>query len=210
VRLYPRRRPVKPDRLLDTLSRYADRPSVRAKSIRILERGLRDIQRIVQAGLLTYQDKDHFLQRDDLEDLRLLIRPQLERRCVQLGWRNEVESHLDVPAVALRHAILNLLLNAVDAVDDGGRISFHAKADERNLDIAVTDSGRGMPPKFKTYLEAGNAATPLEAGRGLGLWMVRRFMEEVQGTVIVNSPPEGGTKISLAIPLVKHELQNVA
>ncbi len=195
---------------LDTLSRYADRPAVRANSIRILERGLRDIQRIVQAALLTYQGEDHFVQRDDLEDLKLLIRPQLERRSVHLDWANGIDVNLNIPAAALRQAVLNLLLNAIEAAEGGGRVKFSAKAGEESLNIEISDSGRGMPSKFKTYLEQGSAAAPLEAGSGLGLWMVRRFMDDVRGTITVASPPEGGTIIILAIPLIQHELQDVA
>jgi signal transduction histidine kinase len=195
---------------LDTLRQYADRPAVRTKSIRILERGLHDIQRIVQAALMTYRGKDLFLQRDDLEDLKLLIRPQLERRRVELSWTNEVETSLDIPAAALRHALLNLLLNAINAAADGGMVSFHARVDGHSLDIEILDTGKGMPTEFKAYLEEGNAAAPLEGRHGLGLWMVRRFLDEARGRIAIVAAPQGGTKISLAIPLTKPELQHVA
>ncbi len=196
---------------LDALKRYGERPSVRVQSVQLLERGLQGIRDIVRAALLTYRpSEDQQITAEHFDDLRLLVRPQLQKRALRLNWRNDISGTLGLPAHELRHAVLNLLVNACGAAKDSGEVSFQAQRIGDSLSITVADDGEGLPVEFKRYLEHGSAAAPLEMGRGLGLWMVRRCIDHLQGSVTVGDRGEGGTAITLSIPCRKGELQNVA
>ena len=102
----------------------------------------------------------------------------------------------------LRQAILNLALNGIQAMPDGGtlRISCHQGARGR-IDVDVEDTGVGIPPEnlqkiFDLYF------TTKEKGSGIGLSMVYRIVQLHGGEVEVQSTPGRGTRFRLVFPQV--------
>jgi signal transduction histidine kinase len=116
-----------------------------------------------------------------------------------------------LPAARLRDAILNILLNACEACPEGGTISLLAEADAQVATIEIADSGSGLPPHLKEYLERPEAgAAPLDRRSGLGLWMVKRLSQELGGSIHAPERPGGGALIRLALPFDSKELKHVA
>lgn len=124
----------------------------------------------------------------------------------------EVETERDAPPVrtdrhALVNAVLNLVLNARDAMPDGGMITLAMRTtggtgEGAFLEISVTDDGRGMPPEilrraFDPYFSTKSPAD----GRGLGLASVRGFARQCGGRAAIESTPGNGTRVTIAIPV---------
>jgi len=109
---------------------------------------------------------------------------------------------------ALRQALLNLFFNARDAMPGGGSVSLRVYKEkiknEEYLSIAVTDTGIGIPEKDRKRIFEPFYSTK-EGGSGLGLYVVRRIMEEHGGRVSVSSIEDLGTTFVLSFPTGKKQ-----
>ena len=188
---------------LDTLKKHGEKPMVRATSLPLIERGLAGIKEVVQAALATYRTSEPrtFTVRD-FEDVKVLLGPELRRRHQSIEWRVPDGMPSDFPATPLRQALLNLMLNASYAAGEKGRIEFVAEVDEADaLDISVGDSGLGMPDSAAGILTGERTYAMLRDGRGLGLWMVRRLVDELGGRIEVGRSALGGAEVRLRFAL---------
>lgn len=187
---------------LDTLRRHGERKDVRERSIALLGRGLSGIRDVVRATLVTYRGDrvGPRLTPADLEDLRVLIEPEMRRKAQRLEWRNDLDAPFGVSGSAVRDVVLNLLLNACAATPEGGRFSLHAVVEDGRLRIAVEDGGPGLPPRALSYLNSPLAnRAPVEDRSGLGLWMVRRLVDEAGGSLEARNS-DAGARVSLTLP----------
>lgn len=194
---------------IDTLKQHGQTPGVRETSIRLIERGLAGIREVVEAALATYRPERsvHPLTADDFEDVRLLIKPELRRKRQRLGWDivwNGTEV-VPIKGGAVRQAVLNLLLNASAATSDGGEITFSATCADDRLTICIGDQGPGMPQEIAGVLLDRDPGPAVRAGRGLGLWMVRRVVDEIFGTIKIGAKPDGGMVITLLLPVEQED-----
>lgn len=100
----------------------------------------------------------------------------------------------------LKQALLNLMLNATQAMTDGGELIVRVGRQGGNAVLDVLDTGPGLSPEaqqnlFKTYF------TTKRGGSGLGLPMTRRIAEEHGGTVSVTSEAGKGSVFSIKLPV---------
>ncbi len=187
---------------IDTMERHSDDPLVRHSSLQILKRGLVGIRDVVRATLFTYKASGETtrLRARDLDDLRVLIQPEVGRRRLALEWRNELPDELALAAGPVRQAVLNLLLNACAASPVGGQVNMEAAVDNGTLVIEVADQGPGIPPEAANILNAADVdPSPPKHGTGLGAWMVNRLISELGGAVQATQLPAGGTLIRLTV-----------
>lgn len=141
------------------------------------------------------------LSPEDLDDVRLLMKPELRRRRQQLAWEVDLPGGVStIKGGPVRHAVLNLLLNASAATPDGGQIVFRASRQGCELRLEVSDQGGGIPDDVASILTAADPGPAVRAGHGLGLWMVRRVIDELKGTVWVRGATQGGTVVTLILP----------
>jgi signal transduction histidine kinase len=189
---------------LDSLRRHGARDDVRTTSIRLLEQGLSGIRDLVRSTLTTYRSDQRArdLSATDLDDLRLLVKPEARSRKVRLDWKVELIAPVQVPAVPVRDAILNLLLNACHSCREGGVVRLHAFVDEGNFIAEVSDEGPGLQPHVREYLERqGAGSTPLDRRSGLGLWIVKRHCDELSARLVVVRSGSSGTSLRFRVPL---------
>lgn len=147
----------------------------------------------------------------------------LIQRTFDLKYDIELELGQDLPKVAsdmaqLQSALINLALNARDAMPDGGRIilrSEHITIDDKyvaqELDVSegeyvrfsMTDTGKGMGPETqKRVFDPFFTTKPVGKGTGLGLAMVYGFLRQCGGHVAVYSELDHGTTVALYFPVV--------
>ncbi|MCO5066931.1 MAG: HAMP domain-containing histidine kinase [Rhizobiaceae bacterium] len=199
---------------IDTLKTHGSTPGVRETSIALIERGLHGIRDVVAAALATYRPERSArpLTAADLEDVRLLIAPELRRKRQRLGWTVDWRAGR-VAAInggPVRQALLNLLLNASAATPEGGAIGLDAAASDGELNIEIRDEGPGIPPAIAGILTGGDPGPAMRTGRGLGLWVVRRTVDELGGRISVSSTPAVGAVVVLSLPFVLREQANAA
>jgi len=124
---------------------------------------------------------------------------------IQTGIRNG-EQTVRLDPDRLGQVLLNLFLNSLDAMENGGVLTVAAddSADGRRLEIRVTDSGCGIQPEdlshvFEPYF------TTKPTGTGLGLAIARNIVEAMGGDITAASRPGAGTTFTIRIPLDKVE-----
>jgi len=109
-------------------------------------------------------------------------------------------------ATQLRQIIHNLLRNAEDALEGraGARIVIRTQQGSRHARLSLADNGPGFPVEllpriFEPYV------TTKARGTGLGLPIVKKIVDEHQGSIEISNAPEGGARIDIRLPLVKVE-----
>jgi len=112
-----------------------------------------------------------------------------------------------VDRVQIERMITNLLSNAFKFTPEGGQVRVSARLSEDHVEVAVEDTGRGIPPehlphifdRFYRVTGSGTAPTP-EQGLGLGLSFVAWIAKAHGGTVEVDSTPGKGTRFTIKLP----------
>ncbi|MDQ5836827.1 MAG: ATP-binding protein [Acidobacteriota bacterium] len=138
-----------------------------------------------------------------VQSLAQLFHKEAASRKITL--RTEIES-LDfelegATAAALRDALSNLLLNALQATPAGGLVTLTARAEGGRLSLSVADSGAGVPPEHRERIWEPFYTTR-QRGTGLGLAIVRKRVEDVGGHARL-APSDGGegARFELSVPL---------
>lgn len=91
-------------------------------------------------------------------------------------------------ASALRHVLLNLIHNAIDAMPEGGRLTLRSRLEDNTLRFSVTDTGTGIAPeKLGNIFEPFYTDKPVGQGTGLGLYIVYTEIENLGGEIQVQS-----------------------
>ena len=118
----------------------------------------------------------------------------------------------DVPPVqgtesTLHGILVNLLLNAVDAMPEGGRITVSTEAVDGEVEIAVSDTGRGMDKETRRQVFEPFFTTKLDVGSGLGLSTAYGAVTGWGGGMEVESAPGEGTTFRVRLPAWKEEAE---
>ena len=100
----------------------------------------------------------------------------------------------------IRRIITNLSINAIQAMPTGGKLRVEAKKKETFVEITVSDTGEGIPKEIQSKLFKPLFTTKSK-GQGFGLAVVKKFIEEMGGTIIFESQEGKGTKFIIALPL---------
>ena len=183
-----------------TLKRFGDHEEPRREAIDFLERGVTTLDEVVNATLASHRTRVSWrpLSRQDFHDLRLLVEADGKSRDVAITMDLAIPDEVPVAALEVRQVLLNLLLNAVQASNKGGHVRLAAKLLDKQLEIEVEDQGSGLEPQMALALEEGTPSTDVP---GLGIAVVIRLVERLNGRVSVQSLPELGTRITLHLPL---------
>lgn len=181
--------------MLNALSNLRKDPSLTGKTVAMLERGLEQIRTTLSALLIETRTAHRSLSPIDVEDLRVLVLPQAERKRLQLDWRYAVDGELPLPAAPIRQVLLNLLLNAVQAAES--LVVFSASLEDGVLLVRVANDGRTLPPPRESEpFEPGAGGE----GNGLGLWASHQLVTSLGGSIAIASPPNQ-TVFEVRLPL---------
>ena len=127
--------------------------------------------------------------------------------CMPVDIIEEVPADLvaTVSRPQLSEALMNLLLNALHAIADGGHITIRAFSRDGNACLEVRDTGIGMAKEVARQCLEPFFSTKGENGTGMGLAMVHGIVKRHNGTLHIDSVPDEGTTITIQIPLVQEE-----
>jgi signal transduction histidine kinase len=134
-----------------------------------------------------------------IADLAAFIAPECSKKGVTLDLDLRGPEFALLDAFQLKQAILNLVLNALQATPEGGHVSVRTAGDESRFVVAVVDDGEGMSPETREQALTPFFTTRVE-GTGLGLPLVRRVAEDHGGSVEISSVPGEGTIVTLVFP----------
>ncbi|NQU39592.1 MAG: response regulator [Lentisphaerae bacterium] len=147
----------------------------------------------------------------DLNELCLsvveLTRPRWETQARSQGRRIEVRCdarsapEITGNASQLREALMNLVLNAVDAMPRGGTLSLTAEATSQSVRLSISDTGDGMEDEVCKRCLEPFFSTKGEHGTGMGMAMVHGIVSRHGGTLEIESVVSKGTTIRILLPL---------
>ncbi len=140
---------------------------------------------------------------DVLEDCLRLIQKDAEQRGVRLQAEIRAgDVTLDLDAKQMSRAVLNVLLNALEAAGPGGRVRLFSRVTAEACEIEIRDDGPGLDEEaaervFEPYF------TTKPGGTGLGLSLTRGIVEEHGGRINLSSSEGQGCQVLIVLPLEK-------
>jgi signal transduction histidine kinase len=141
------------------------------------------------------------------DDVLHLTRPRWQTEMQKRGIAIAAQADLQpVPqvlgsAAELREVLTNLILNAVDAMPEGGTLSLSSGVSGRYVWIEVADTGQGSPPEVRERIFEPFYTTKAQRGTGLGLAVSRSIARRHEGDLTVESTPGIGSRFCLSLPM---------
>jgi len=138
-----------------------------------------------------------------ISELADLARPQADAAGICVHLEQEIGEGVEVRVDRdlLKQAMLNVVVNAIEAMPDGGDLLFETVAVDNTAEIGIRDTGVGIPPElrekiFRLYF------TTRKAGSGIGLAMAFRIVQLHDGSIDFTSEPGKGTTFFIRLPIV--------
>ncbi len=200
------------DSLTEKERRYATNIQSSGKMLLGLINDILDLAKIESGKMELHLEE--FSVRDVVEGLLTMARPIAEKKLIDLI----VDIDEDVPVVfqdagKLQQILYNLLSNAIKFTPEGGRVTVSAEATERDLVLAVADTGVGIAPedrerifeKFRQgaggFVGGETTLTRQYSGTGLGLSIVRELCRMLGGEITLASELGKGSAFTVQLPL---------
>jgi signal transduction histidine kinase len=135
-----------------------------------------------------------------------LVSTRLEDASIELtqAMSQEVPEVLGNRAQLIQ-VLVHLFNNAITAMDAGGTLTVRTRLIEEELvEIKVIDTGRGIPKEHRERVFEPFFTTKEEwQGRGLGLSVAFRIIEQHNGSIVIDSELEKGTEVTVTLPIAK-------
>ena len=195
-----------------------------------LKNGLNDIIVAGQNGAGIVKDMLSYVksQEEDISnytpyDIRCLLeeainftRHRLESmaQAKRVGYQIDREDMREIPEILCSHAellgvFINIINNALDAMPDGGRLSFSTSSNDDTVFISISDTGIGMSENVKKCIFDPFFTTRRPEGTGLGMSMSYGTIARHGGKIEVESEKGNGATFNLSIPIRKDAAQKV-
>ena len=135
-----------------------------------------------------------------VQEIERLLLPQARLQHVAL------EAYLPGTAVRiagqrdrLKQAILNVAINALEAMSEGGELALRLEANPDQAEVLITDSGPGIPEEVRPRIFDMHFTTKT-SGTGIGLYVARSIVEAHGGDISVANAPGRGSEFRLRLP----------
>ena len=194
-----------------------------------LKKGLHNIKKASDEGagivrdMITIAQSDKDTSEHLFFDLKQLIIQAIE--AVMPGWKNiayfsEMKYKIDrngmkrIPGVfcnptELREVFVNIINNALDAMPDGGRISFSTWSNEDTVFVEISDTGMGMSEEVKNRIFDPFFTTSRPERTGLGMGVAYSIITRHGGKIGVESEEGKGTTLTLSLPINNETKQQI-
>jgi signal transduction histidine kinase/putative methionine-R-sulfoxide reductase with GAF domain len=187
-------------------------PSHEAQSedLRVIEEEIDRINDIVDQFLRFARPASPLLEKAEVipifEETLQLLKPQIERRSISVQKEFRSLPPITIDQEQMKQAVLNLLLNAIQAMPEGGRLKVSGLMPDGHqwIQLSIQDSGIGIPPEHMGKL-FDPFFTTKEGGIGLGLSIAHRIIDQHHGKIEVESTPGKGTAFTIWLPTDQRE-----
>jgi GAF domain-containing protein len=187
------------------------------RSLRLIEESATDgtkilsrIQKFTKAKKDTLFSPVDFNQvvEDSLEMARTCWQNPAIRPEIRIDVRKDLEEIEKVrgDATELREVVTNLIINAVDAMPQGGALSLKTQEDEGFIYLRLSDTGVGMTQEVKDRIFEPFFTTKGSKGTGLGMSLVYNILSRHDGQIEIESSPGQGSTFTIKLPRCKAEL----
>ena len=172
----------------------------------VVRRGIDRMQSLTQEMLAYSRQTQPDLVEANVNDVITETVETFQQDRVEAGVEITVDLSPDVPprridADGLNKSLMNLVGNAVDAFEGGGgAINISTAHDEGTITIRVKDNGKGIPKEKLAKIFQPFFTTKGSKGTGLGLSMTRKYIEDMGGTLGVESEEGHGTTFLITLP----------
>lgn len=191
--------------VIDIVARDLPAASPARAVVKDVRQEISQINHIITDLLQTARPHPPEIRRSNLnttvEHAVMLARQQALSKPIQVEFRaNESLPEVEHDSNQIHQVMLNLLLNAIQAIDGPGKVTIELGQQHDFVAVTVSDTGRGIPPEhlpniFRPfYTTKGN-------GTGLGLSLVRRIVEDHLGHIEVASAAGAGSKFTVLLPV---------
>ncbi len=138
---------------------------------------------------------------DVIDQILMLVNKTAQRNKILINIQGMQDMQVKTDCSALQHILFNLVVNAIDALPNGGEINIKYEIEDEFLVFRVSDNGIGMShdEMEKIYNPFYTTKAP-DRGTGLGLYVVYNLIEQLRGSIIVDSTPTVGTVFTVKIP----------
>ena len=142
-----------------------------------------------------------------LEDLVMSVIPYAENKNVNIIFdTTEEEVLMALDKEKMERIVLNLLSNAIKFSNEGGSIFFNIYLEDNNLVFSVLDNGIGIEEKdlekiFEKFIQVDETMARKNEGSGIGLSLVKSFVELHKGKIYVESVLNKGSKFTVKLPI---------
>lgn len=189
-----------------------------AFDLKNLRRSSDDLHKYIQSILqVTKIEAKDFKIRKEVTDLnenieKVIIQliPLAQEKKIQIVSELEPMFSVELDTTLIREVILNLVENAIKYTPPQGQVTVTSQEKDDNVTVIVEDTGPGIPPEEQSQIwekfTRGSQTASDSSGSGLGLYLVKYFIELHGGRVFLESMVGKGTKIGFSIPIVAEEI----
>ena len=176
------------------------------EDLKVIEEEINRINEIVDQFLRFAKPAPPLLGKAEVlsifEETLQLLRPQIEKQRILVHKEFQPLPRILMDRKQMKQAILNLLLNAVQAMPKGGHLALkgHIPEEDRWVQLSIQDSGVGIPGQDIDKLFDPFFSTK-EGGMGLGLSIAHRIIDQHDGKIEVESAPGKGTLFTVWLPI---------
>ncbi|SIN72893.1 PAS domain S-box-containing protein [Singulisphaera sp. GP187] len=188
--------------MLENLDGLLNRSSEGLRRIRQIVKDLRDFARLDEG------DFKEVNLNDGVASTVNIIRGRARTKGVDLTTDLAPLPNVACYPGEVNQVLLNLLSNAIDATDSGGRVTVHTHPVDSGVEIHVTDTGKGIDPAIRHKIfDPFFTTKPVGEGTGLGLSISYGIVRSHGGTIDVESEPGHGTTFIIRLPLKTTEVE---
>jgi signal transduction histidine kinase len=194
--------------LVSNMERKFDREGFKEDAMRTLSDSVNNLENLV-AKLSDPRTPTKRIR--EKSNLTHLVERVLQRTAAQTNNRYQVsvelkpEVYATVDGKAIERVVENLVINALEAMPDGGSLSVTTRTDNGYAVVVVADSGKGMTEEFMRDRLFHPFATTKKKGIGLGLYSCRDIIEQHGGQIDVASKVNAGTEFKIILPVLTEE-----
>lgn len=187
------------------LQRRGDEPEFRENYLSLIEEGLDSIEETVGQLLWTAGKREGEEKSSNISSVLSGVVKFLDYRMKKqnIAYKERVAPYLELPVAPhdLEELFLNTMINAIQAMENGGQLTVTASKEDSAVILQIQDTGIGIPQdKINKVFDLFYSTKKAGEGTGLGMWMSYELVAKNKGKIFLQSEEGIGTIVSITIP----------